>query len=271
MNDGQANLIRSEALEHAAMLRQRPGDVLRISPSWTQWTYWVLLAVFVAGILFALFGTVSEYAEGPAVVWEERTPVMAETSGIVKDVHARVGASVVPGQQMVTFRDPSRPGQFNWIRAPRRGIVGEIHIRPGQHFTPGETLLSLVENDLDSHMSVIAMVPAHHRPMLDDGQLLCLEMAGYPNAKQTVIVDRVENEAIGPGTVGRYLGAKVADTVPVRGPVVLVHARLHSERFTARSRRLQYYHGMQGTAAIRVRTERIIYFLGRALFGDADG
>jgi hypothetical protein len=42
--------------------------VLRLSPSWTSWAFWLLLAVVVFYGVLGVFGRVSEYASGPAVV-----------------------------------------------------------------------------------------------------------------------------------------------------------------------------------------------------------
>lgn len=42
--------------------------MLRLSPSWTSWAFWLLLAVVVFYGVLGVFGRVSEYASGPAVV-----------------------------------------------------------------------------------------------------------------------------------------------------------------------------------------------------------
>src|SRR5947209_6243331 len=60
-------LFREEALEHHAGQRQE-GQLLRLSPGWTRWSFWLLAAVVAAAIVYAALGTIHEYAAGPAVV-----------------------------------------------------------------------------------------------------------------------------------------------------------------------------------------------------------
>ena len=45
------------------------------------------------------------------------------------------------------------------------------------------------------------------------------------------------------------------------GPVVLVKARLPSPTFEAEKKIYRYHNGMQGTAEIRVRSERLLWVL----------
>ena len=48
-----ADLFRPEAVEHHA--GGAPGDVLRVTPRWTGWLFWVLLVAVVAGLLATWF------------------------------------------------------------------------------------------------------------------------------------------------------------------------------------------------------------------------
>lgn len=50
---GSGSLFREEALEFLA--RQRgPGEVLRVSATWTGWVFWALLALIVVGFVAML-------------------------------------------------------------------------------------------------------------------------------------------------------------------------------------------------------------------------
>src|SRR5262249_37984843 len=81
---------------------QSEGDLLRISPSWTRWAYWLLVLVLVAGLLYAVLGTIDEYASGPAVVRVEgRTDITATTAGVVEAVLAQPGQRVTAEQALV--------------------------------------------------------------------------------------------------------------------------------------------------------------------------
>jgi membrane fusion protein (multidrug efflux system) len=98
-------LYRREALRHYATGRRAEGDVIRVAPRWAAWTYWLLLAILVAGLLYGLFGTVREYATGPAVIRfdEGRAIVTASAPGTVSMVSARVGERVRSGQLLASL------------------------------------------------------------------------------------------------------------------------------------------------------------------------
>src|SRR5262249_56034880 len=63
----EQDIFRREALEHHVRPR-REGDLLRLTPGWTRATFWLLVAVVVGGLAYALLGRGSEYASGPAGV-----------------------------------------------------------------------------------------------------------------------------------------------------------------------------------------------------------
>jgi hypothetical protein len=61
-------LFRAEALEHRARARDAPGGVLRLGRRWLRWSYWLTLALVVAGIVLAAAIRTRESTTGPAVV-----------------------------------------------------------------------------------------------------------------------------------------------------------------------------------------------------------
>jgi hypothetical protein len=66
-------LFRREALEFQAG-GPRQGGVLRIDPRWTAWSYWIVLALVVAGVVIAATARTSETTSGPALInVQERT------------------------------------------------------------------------------------------------------------------------------------------------------------------------------------------------------
>jgi membrane fusion protein (multidrug efflux system) len=96
-------LFRQEALQHYAEYRAH-GNLLRLSPRWAAWAYGLLVAVLVVGALYAVFGTVYEYASGPAIVRiEGRTDLTARAAGTVADVLVRPGQRVAEGELLVRF------------------------------------------------------------------------------------------------------------------------------------------------------------------------
>ncbi len=75
-----SGLFRQEALEfHTG--QQRPDGVLRVDAPWTRWTYWLVLALLVAGVLVTVTAHTSETTSGPALI----------------DVHERTFVALVPG------------------------------------------------------------------------------------------------------------------------------------------------------------------------------
>lgn len=145
------------------------------------------------------------------------------------------------------------------IRAPRAGRVSDIRIRSGQQLQPGELALSLVGDD--SHFRVAVMFPGQYRPLLRPGMPLRLELDGFPYAYQTLTVESVGNEVVGPAEVRRYLRQTTADSFTPQGSSVIVEARLPTTSFTDGMKTLGFYEGMQGRAEIAIRSENILISL----------
>lgn len=199
INTAGTQIFRSEALHYYTGGRRNQGDLLRLSPAWTRWSYWLLVAVFLAGLVGAAVGTVDRYVSGPVVV-------MAES-----------------------------------------GAAGN----------PAPIL--------------IALLPAYTRPQLQPGLPVRLTLTGYPQAYQRLTIDSIADQILSPAAVRERLGAELADLVPVTAPVVLVQMRAPSATFQVEGRALAYYTGMQGTATVRVDTERLLFLLApglRTIFGN---
>lgn len=104
MREGSLNVFRDEAVDHYVSGRGAEGHVLRISPEWTRWTYWMLLGLLVTALFFGLFGTLNEYAAGPAVVRMEGNHELTATSpGVVSSVLVSAGEPVEEGDPLVLF------------------------------------------------------------------------------------------------------------------------------------------------------------------------
>ncbi|HLK99988.1 MAG TPA: efflux RND transporter periplasmic adaptor subunit [Myxococcaceae bacterium] len=104
MEATRSKIFREEALRHHEG-SQQDGDVLRISPSWTRWTYWELLALLLAALGYSLLGTLPEYASGPAVVKVEgQSHLTVDAPGIVASVAVRPGQRVEADTALVSFR-----------------------------------------------------------------------------------------------------------------------------------------------------------------------
>jgi len=145
------------------------------------------------------------------------------------------------------------------LRSPTAGVVNDVLVRPGQYMQPGQTVLSMAAGETEPSVTVV--ISGQYRPQLRAGQPMRLEISGYRYAYQRLVVASVGDEVIGPAEAQRTLGPAIAETVQVTGPVVLVKARLPSPTFEAEKKIYRYHNGMQGTAEIRVRSERLLWVL----------
>lgn len=104
MGDRSADLFRAEALRHHHEGRRGGGDILRISPEWIPAAYRLLLVVLAAAAAYGTFGTLTEYATGPAVVRVEgRTNVTSTVASTVATVDVQPGQRVAAGGVLVTL------------------------------------------------------------------------------------------------------------------------------------------------------------------------
>jgi membrane fusion protein (multidrug efflux system) len=142
------------------------------------------------------------------------------------------------------------------VRAPEAGVVSDVRPRPGQRLAPGDTILALVDDD--SELDVVALLPGADRPQLRAGMTVRLELPGYRYAYQTLTIDRVGTEVVGPGEARRVLGQQLADAVAISGSVVVVRGRLASREFEAGGKRYRFHDGMQARAEVRVRSRTIL-------------
>lgn len=145
------------------------------------------------------------------------------------------------------------------VFAPRAGMVGDLRIRPQQLVTSGELLLTIV--GADDVLSVVAIFPGQYRPFFTQGSPLRLELTGFRYAYQRLTITAVGNEVIGPQEVRRFLGPDVADAVTLQGSQVIVRAPVTARAFHAEGRWNTYHDGMNGTAEVRVRSERLVFAL----------
>jgi len=293
------DLFRREAME-AHQSHRKHGDVVRISPAWVQWSYWLLLALLLVGGSYMYFGKVDDYSSGPAIIRTTgRTDVTAKRAGTIMKTEVVAGQRIAQGQILARFynadeiaevqrlekefelglvkflRDPASSEAGRTLaslrverdrakarleqrvaRAPVDGVVSDIRIRAGQHLQPGDVIMSLTKDS--SHMSVVVLLPGSDRPQLRPGMELRLELRGYRYAYQTLTIESVSDEVVGPGAARRYLGRHISDTLAIAGPVVMVVAKLPKRTFKADGETYFYHDGMQAIGEVRVRSERII-------------
>ena len=113
MPDAPQPLFRRQAVEELGRAGQRPS-LLRIAPTWTRWTFAVVLASFASGVAYSLLGTIDEYALGPALIRAEgRREVTASAAGTVAAVDVRPGERVASGRLLVRLYDASETAEYD--------------------------------------------------------------------------------------------------------------------------------------------------------------
>ena len=303
--------FREQALRHKIAAHDE-GSVLRLTPMWTRWAFWLVASLAVFVVLFLVFGTVTEYAEGSAFVRADDAVVLTSAvDGVVAEVLVEPGSAVAAGDLLVRLhdeteraelarltrefeghlierlRDPAdestaaalpglraameeaeRRAEQRLFRAPRHGIVSDVRAHPGLAVAPGSAVAALSPEE--TTFTLIALLPGHHRPLLNDGGALRVEMRGFRYAHHWLEIASVSDRVIGPSEARRLAGPDLGDALSIDGPIVLVRAPLPSDGFKARGRRVAYFDGMQARAEAPVRRERLLFSVApwlRGLFG----
>jgi membrane fusion protein (multidrug efflux system) len=116
LREKTSDLFREEAVDHYLAAGSREGDWLRIFPHWMGATFWLLVGLVAAFLVYSLVGTIDEYAAGPAVVrLTGRTEVTAGQPGAVAVVEVRPGDRVAAGQSLVRFHSVREAAELERI------------------------------------------------------------------------------------------------------------------------------------------------------------
>ena len=104
-------VFRAEAIEEQRR-SESPSAILNVSERWGSWIVGGLAALLLAFAAFLIFGTATEYAEGPAVVHSRgRIPVVANEGGTVAAIQIAPQAEVLPGDVIGTLYDHAELAQ----------------------------------------------------------------------------------------------------------------------------------------------------------------
>ncbi len=158
LDDESANqLFRAEAI--AAAEPQRWGDVVRVSPGWLPYAYWVLVLLLLGSAAFMTFGTVATYSTGMAVIRStSRVSVTLHTAGNVSSVLVQPGDRVEAGTVIAKLDDVDQ-------RAAVDRINKEFETQLRNHM--------LDPNDIaaDSSLRTLRLQLEQARAALDDRQI----------------------------------------------------------------------------------------------------
>jgi len=149
LRERTTEVFREEALDHYVAAAAREGDWLRLSPRWTNATFWLLVGLVAAFLIYSLVGTVDEHSTGPAVVrLSGRTEVTASQEGLVTAVEVRPGDRVAAGQPLVRFQSAREAAELERIEHAWELQLVE-HLRDLSAPAPSQALIALqAERDL---------------------------------------------------------------------------------------------------------------------------
>src|SRR5262252_6033924 len=116
MGEEPLNIFRREAIEHHRSSAATKSELLRLSPEWMRWTYPLLLAMTIAGLLYLTLGRLNIYASGPAVVRAlRRTDVASPTAALVEEVAVLPGQTVRAGDVLVKLESASQSAELERV------------------------------------------------------------------------------------------------------------------------------------------------------------
>jgi membrane fusion protein (multidrug efflux system) len=145
------------------------------------------------------------------------------------------------------------------VRAAHDGVVSDVRVRAGNALLPGDHILTLVAPGAEP--IVIAFLPGQDRPRLRTGMTLQVDLRGYNKVREPAVIVEVGTEVIGPTEARRTVGAQVADSLKLEGPVVIVRARLPARTFVADNHRYHFHDGMVGTGEVEVESKPFVVTL----------
>jgi multidrug efflux pump subunit AcrA (membrane-fusion protein) len=250
-------LFRREALDHHSGGAGALADVLHSPRAWLNWSYRLLVLVAAAGLAFACFARVDEYATGAAVIRAEG-PILvtAQTEATVGRIDVAPGERVVEGQVVMELNGPGPVAGL--IRAPCAGIVAHIRVRPGQPVRPGDDVLVLAQQ---ARFRLVMAFPGQYQRALHAGLTARVELSGYRYAYQSLEISWVGNQLVEQQEASRFMGADETETTPLTGPLVVAAAPLPFSTFSVDGRSYDDYDGMRGIVRVQTRRTSILMTL----------
>ena len=273
------------------------GDVVRVSPRWISSTYWMLVLLLAAGVIFASVTDISEYSNGPFVIQQSgRTDLSAPVSGNVVSIAVKPGDLVSRGQLLATFRSSEDSSQLEridaeWqaalrrylvnrsdlsartavstLRSQREQLLDKLVLRATTSATVRDILVTSGQSIREGQsvltlarpggtLSVIAVLPGADLPLLREGMPLRAELDGYRDSQIELTIRSVSAEVIGPTEAALALGKQLGGALNISGPVVLVQAELSQKTFNSDDESYDLSHGMTGTVDVRLRSQNLI-------------
>lgn len=159
-----ASLYRAEALRYAEG-DHGGGRVLRLSRSWIDATYWLLVVGVIASLVFCTLADVGEYARGPATVRiGGRATVTSPGAGVIAAVEVAPGDRVAAGDVLVRLQDDADRSALASLELEYRTALAQLLREPSAAATRERIATLVRERDL-----ALARVAAHEIRAVQSG------------------------------------------------------------------------------------------------------
>jgi len=141
-------LFRSRAMQHASE-PQTVAAVLRLSPVWTRWAYWLILGGALTALAYLGLAHVDEWAQGPALIRVEgTTELTAAAAGTVASIEVEPGASVAEGALLVQLSSDNERAQLERLEQEFKLQLARSLRDPSDHAARQSLTTLRVERDL---------------------------------------------------------------------------------------------------------------------------
>ncbi len=165
----QLGIYREEALNHHAKSILSEGSVLPFSPFWEKWAFGSVALLILAGVVFAIFGRIGEYAAGPAIVQaDQATSVSTVRVGTIASVEVKPGQQVTQGQVLFRIASQEQNDQLQNIEEGWRAHLVSRMLDPTD--TGAQQALRQIRIERDALLQALRMndVRAPHDGIVGD-------------------------------------------------------------------------------------------------------
>ena len=141
-------LFRSRAVLHAGQAAER-SDVLRLSPAWTRWAYWLILGGALTAVAYLALAHVDEWAQGPALIRVDGTTELTATlAGTVASLEVEPGDPVEQGAVLVRLTSDNERAQLERLEQEFNLQLARTLRDPADQAARQSLLTLRVERDL---------------------------------------------------------------------------------------------------------------------------
>lgn len=184
-------IFRKQAMEGLSAPSDQLDQLLRVTSPRGWLALIALVAVVVGVILYGFMGTAPTTVSGQGLVLPEGGLVRVDSpgSGIIAEVHQKIGNAVGPGEAIATIR--TAEGRAAEVVSPVQGHLIELLADPGNVVGPG-VQVAIVEPFTYAETAVV-YIPAGQGKAIQPGMQVRLSPSTAPSEEFGQIVGTVFN------------------------------------------------------------------------------